>query len=363
MTRTLLLALLALLLLPAAAGAHSTVQVFGDEIIYASEDAVSDNNLIVDETATEIRFYDEEADNGVQSTDSRCRTGKTAGSGGNVFVIEVHCRKQGLSKVSIDVGPNQDRVKVTLGAQWTTVGVAGNTGADQITVSGPSNDFLSGDQGNDIIDGGDGNDEIRGAEGDDQLIGGNGDDKIQPASGADRVDAGAGDDIVTSPDGVKDTIVCAAGSDTVKGDTVDDVGPDCEAVERVFVAPPAGGGSTGNDTTKPKVRVGGAVVQRVSMRRRTIRLAVVSNERGEVAASGFLDADGLNLPLKSKSHKIKVAGGGTYITIKLSRTAMRYVLRDFKRGRRPTARLNVVATDDAGNAALAKRFKLRLRRR
>lgn len=360
--RRLLPALLALLAFPAAASAHSTIQIYGQEIVYASEDAVSDNDLLVEENATEIRFFDPQADAGVQATDSRCRSGQTAQQGTAVYVIEVFCRKMGLARVSIDVGPNQDKVLVKLAdPQWQVVGVAGGTASDRITVQGNTNDVLSGDQGSDIVDGGGGNDDLRGEDGDDTLVGGPGNDKIQAGTGADKVDGGDGDDEILTPDGLADTVSCGSGADKVKGDTVDSIGPDCEAVERGFVAPPADQ-PAGDDKTKPRVQVGGSTMQRVSKRRRSISLAVVSNEKGEVSASGFLDSNGFNLPLKSKSFKIDVAGGGVLLKIVIPNAVMKHVLRDFKRGKRPVARLNVVATDVAGNAAIARKFKLRLRR-
>lgn len=92
-------------------------------------------------------------------------------------------------------------------------------------------------------------------------------------------------------------------------------------------------------------------------------LAVTSSERGSVSASGFLDANGFNLPLKSKEFRIDVAGGGVLLKIRMSKAVMRAVLRDFRRGRRPVARINVAATDAAGNTAISERFTLRLRRR
>lgn len=366
MRKWLTAALAALLLLPASASAHSTIQIFGSEVVYASEDAISDNRLAVSEDATNVTFTDPEADAGMQSSDTRCQATQTRANPDNsndIWVVQMRCRKAGLDRVSIDVGPNEDRVEVTLGTQWQVVGVAGGTGRDSITVRGPSSDVLSGDQGADVIDGGDGDDDIRGGDGEDTLAGGAGNDKLQAGAGADTVDGGEGDDELLTPDGVADRLSCGGGNDSVRGDTVDDVAADCEAVERAFVAPPPDSGGGADDRTRPRVEVGGRTVQRVSHKRRRIRIAVTSSEVGEVSASGFLRARGINLPLKSGSYPIEVAGGGVMIKIKLSRTVMRYVMRDLRRGRRPVARVNVAATDAAGNTAVSERFRLRLRKR
>lgn len=358
MRRLLLAAAAAFLCLPGSAAAHSTIQVFGEEIVYASEDAISDNRLTVREDATEVVFHDPEADAGIQSSDARCRGTRTEGA----LVVEVRCRKAGLTRLSIDVGPNEDTATVTLGAQWQVVGVAGGAGRDSIAVSGPSSDVLSGDQGADTVSGGDGDDDIRGEDGADVLSGQGGNDRIQAGPGADRVDGGDGDDELLTPDGSADEVACGPGGDRVRADTVDRLAADCESVERAFVTPPDDDGGQGDDRTAPTVRVGGSTLQRVGRRRPFVRLAVTSSERGSVSASGFLDAGGLNLPLKSRDYAIRVAGGGVVIRIRMSERVMRRVLRDLRRGRRPVARLHVAATDAAGNTAVSRRFTLRLRR-
>lgn len=291
--------------MPAAASAHSTVSIRGADIIYASEDAISNNKLIVDETATAIRFRDREADNGIQAGDPRC----TAGDQEGAIAYEMTCSKAGLQRLTVDLGPNEDSMVANL----TTIaaGSTGAAGADNLKVNGPVGDLLAGDTGNDVLDGSDGADDLRGDEGNDSITGVAGNDTIQAGTGADTVDAGDGDDTINVPDGTADKVSCGNGIDTVRADTVDEVTPDCENVERVFVAPPAGQ-PAGEDKTKPVLKAGGSTLQRISMRRRVVR----------VAAS----------------------------------------LRDLRRGRRVVMRVSVVGSDLAGNSVVHRRLKIRLRK-
>jgi hypothetical protein len=75
---------------------------------------------------------------------------------------------------------------------------------------------------------------------------------------------------------------------------------------------------------------------------------------------GYLDVAGLALPLQSRRQSIHVAGGGAELRIKLSRRLGREARRAFRRGRRVTVRLAVVATDSAGNSAQGRAPTIRL---
>jgi hypothetical protein len=261
--------------------------------------------------------------------------------------------------VTVDLGPNEDLMVATVIA--IRVGASGVSGADSLKTVGATADILAGEQGNDSLDGADGDDSLDGGDGNDSIVGAAGNDTVQGGPGADTIDAGPGDDIVNVPDGTADKVTCGTGIDTVRADTTDEVALDCENVERAMVAPPPDQGA-GNDTTKPVLRSGGSTAQKVSSRRRTIRVAASLSEKGEVSASGFLDAGGINTPVKTKPYKIDVAGGGVTILIKLSTRQQKLVLRDLKKKRRVTLRVNVVGTDAAGNSTVAKTLKIRLRR-
>lgn len=354
MRGSLLLALTALALAPAMASAHSTITIQGSDVTYVSEDAVSDNCLTIDETATEIHFLDPCADAGVQST--QCRPGSRFDSANNS--LEAFCPKAGIRNVNVDLGPNEDKMTANLAEILTA---AGGSGTDELISLGTGADILVGDQGNDTLAGGPGNDDLRGGEGNDVMRGEAGDDKLQGSSGADTFEGGDGNDALSSQDGVADQVTCGGGTDTVQGDTADNINADCETAERAFVAPPAEQPAA-DDKIKPKVAVGGSTLQRVSSKRRKIYVAATSSEKGELVASGFLDAGGINTPLKTKPQKVDVAGGGVELVITLSKSQMKSIMRDLKRRRTVTIRINVVATDRAGNSANAKTFKIKLRK-
>lgn len=106
----------------------------------------------------------------------------------------------------------------------------GNAGRDSLIGLG-GNDTLIGNAGNDILDGGTGNDRLLGGLGNDRHIGGTGNDLITPGLGIDTVVAGEGNDVVGAVDGVRDTIDCGAGRDSVVADPIDRV-KNCEKVTR-----------------------------------------------------------------------------------------------------------------------------------
>jgi hypothetical protein len=106
----------------------------------------------------------------------------------------------------------------------------GGTG-DDVLDGGDGNDRLAGSAGRDRLTGGTGDDKLTGGKGNDRLTGGPGNDTISPGSGRDIVDAGGGNDTINSVDGVKETIDCGAGKDTVRADRHDRL-KHCEKVTR-----------------------------------------------------------------------------------------------------------------------------------
>ena len=106
----------------------------------------------------------------------------------------------------------------------------GGTG-DDVLDGGDGNDRLAGSAGRDRLSGGTGDDKLTGGKGNDRLTGGPGNDTISPGSGRDVVDAGGGNDTINSVDGVKETIDCGAGKDTVRADRRDRL-KHCEKVTR-----------------------------------------------------------------------------------------------------------------------------------
>jgi Tol biopolymer transport system component len=91
--------------------------------------------------------------------------------------------------------------------------IAGTSRSDSIC-SLAGNDTIRADRGADSVDGGGGNDTITGGPGGDLLLG------------------GAGYDTVQARDGMRDRVRCGSQFDSVLADKGDDVGRDCERVDR-----------------------------------------------------------------------------------------------------------------------------------
>jgi Ca2+-binding RTX toxin-like protein len=106
----------------------------------------------------------------------------------------------------------------------------GGSGADVLD-GGNGNDRLAGDSGNDRLTGGNGNDRLTGGRGNDRLSGGNGNDIISPGAGKDTISGGPGDDTINSVDGVRETVDCGSGRDTVRADRRDHL-IHCERITR-----------------------------------------------------------------------------------------------------------------------------------
>jgi hypothetical protein len=98
----------------------------------------------------------------------------------------------------------------------------GTAAADKLTGSGLG-DRLLGLAGGDTLKGGGGPDCLSGGDGGDVLNGG---------KGKDRFSGGGGNDHIDSADGVRETVDCGPGDDTVRADKRDTL-KGCESVERV----------------------------------------------------------------------------------------------------------------------------------
>ena len=115
------------------------------------------------------------------------------------------------------------------------------------------------------------------------------------------------------------------------------------------------------DRVAPRVEVGALARQHIR-RARTIRVFASSTESGYVAASGSVTIAGPALALKVVRRSIAVAGGGAELAVKLTLTQHRQALRALRRRRAVKVRLNVVATDRAGNSREARAVTIRLLR-
>jgi Ca2+-binding RTX toxin-like protein len=189
--------------------------------------------------------------------------------------------------------------------------------------------------------------------------GGDGNDKLIGGQGADTLDAGAGDDSIDSADGIAEKVVCGAGTDSVAADQLDDL-VDCETVERRNVDPPADQ-PVGDDKIRPKLTAAALTSQRVTKRRRSVRMVATSSEKGLVQATGYIEVDGINDRLKPARATVSVGGGGVTIKLKFSKRQMKLLGRDFKHHRTPRVRLTVSSVDQAGNTSAIRHLTIRLR--
>jgi len=92
---------------------------------------------------------------------------------------------------------------------------------DNVLPGGPGRDSLFGRGGDDVLKGLAGNDRLDGGAGDDRLFGGPGDDRITGGPGRDAIFGGSGRDTIDAADGVRETIDCGSGKDTVRADAAD----------------------------------------------------------------------------------------------------------------------------------------------
>jgi Ca2+-binding RTX toxin-like protein len=126
----------------------------------------------------------------------------------------------------IVAGDGADFVKALAGDDC----LSGGAGVDVLD-AGDGADRLDGSTGSDRMFGGAGDDRLVGGRGNDRLIGGPGDDTLAPGLGRDSVSGGGGNDTINARDGLRETIDCGAGRDTVRADRSDRL-KGCERVTR-----------------------------------------------------------------------------------------------------------------------------------
>lgn len=335
-----------------SARADNTLNIDKGAAKFSSEDATVSNAFVVEDAGSEVRFYEPNDKKGIIGIPAECRPGKTEGSA----IVEIFCPRSAITKdITIETGPGQNVARYAV-AKIPGVLVADN-GADRLESVVDSNDTLSGSGGNDRLDGGPGNDELDADVGDDALVGGDGNDGLTGGPGKDSFDAGAGDDTVRAADGNAERVVCGAGNDTAILDTNDEA-VDCETQQRQSVA--AAGPASGEDKVAPKLQLGGLTLQRFKPQRAVIEVLLVSSEAGEVALTGYLDADGINSRLPAARKPIPVGGGGVKIAIPISKRLAKLIARDLRHRRRPIVHLGATAVDAAGNTSKARTLKIRL---
>lgn len=73
-------------------------------------------------------------------------------------------------------------------------------------------DYVTGRERGDDLDGQDGADRVLGGPGDDWVKGGDHDDVVKGDRGHDTINGGSGDNVIRAGDGMRDLIICGAGS-------------------------------------------------------------------------------------------------------------------------------------------------------
>ena len=329
-----LCAIVALAAAPACAGAHAIIRPAGDVITFTSPDATSTNTLTLRPAGSQIEFHDPTVDGGIDP--GHCAPGALSPPGifGEV-VVQAFCPAAGVQAVHVDLGARDDAATVSL--------------AIPVVVSGGP--------GSDALRGGSGADRLGGDDGDDTVAGGDGADALTGGLGVDDISGDAGGDDVRVRDGIRDVVRCGAGTDAVDADPRDEIDADCEAVTRTETPVPVP--ATASDRAAPRVRVDAATRQRISRTRR-IRVFARASETGFVAASGALHITGLPVPLKLVRRPVRTANQRVTLTVTLTRAHWLQVRRALRRHRAVSARINVVATDRAGNSRKAGAVTIRL---
>lgn len=115
------------------------------------------------------------------------------------------------------IGLTNDKVQSTIENVTSGSGadsLSGDNGANAL-FGNAGNDVLRGGGGADRLEGGPGNDTLSGEFGADTLIGGTENDVLIGGPDVDTFDGGEGDDSIDARDGLRDSIICGPGTDTV----------------------------------------------------------------------------------------------------------------------------------------------------
>ena len=341
MRRALLLCALAAAVIgavPSAASAHALMSSANGILRLTDGDTISRNTVTVMPAPNgQARFTDPTADGGMGP-----------GSAFDICVPvserELLCDVRKIRVIRIDTGSDDDKVTYR---HRLPARIFGGGGHDQLS-GGASRDIIDGGDGPDRVEGGGGADAVGGGAGADEVHGDTGDDVLQGGAGVDSAFGGDGDDELRVRDGNADGVDCGAGSDRVAADGVDAAGPaqGCETVERA--APTAdgsdlllpGAGDAGGDE---RFAVRAAAAARQPLARGRVVLAVTSTRIARLRATGTVRVGGRRLRLRPVRGRVRVAGGGIELRLKLPGTA--------RRARRAVAHVTVTATQDGGGRA------------
>jgi Ca2+-binding RTX toxin-like protein len=168
--RALAIAIVALAVMPAAAGAATVSFNAGSGVIRIVDDVAAADDITVEETST-LHVITNPGPGGLDSPDGSCTE----------MGAQLNCPRG--SSIAVDLGEGDDRFR----ASDVTV---------PITVAGgPGNDDLQTGRGRDVLAGGAGNDKLNGGPSIDEFFGETGDDTIEARDGhPERISCGAGTD-------------------------------------------------------------------------------------------------------------------------------------------------------------------------
>jgi hypothetical protein len=323
---------------PASASAHALMSSANGILRLTDGDTISRNTVTVTAAAGgQARFTDPTADGGMGpgSAFDRCVP---------ISERELLCDLRGIRVIRIDVGSDDDTVSYRHPLPARIFGGGGH----DVLGGGAAKDVVDGGDGPDRVEGGGGDDAVGGGAGADEVLGGAGDDLLQGGAGLDSLLGGDGDDELRVRDGNGDRVDCGAGSDRVAADGADDAGPaqGCETVERAAPAADGsdlllpGAGDAGGDE---RFAVRAAAAARQPLRRGRVVLAVTSTRAARLRATGTLRIGGRKLRLRPATGRVKVAGGGVELRLRLPRGALR--------ARRAVAHVTVTGRQEGGGTA------------
>jgi RTX calcium-binding nonapeptide repeat (4 copies) len=247
---TALLVALAALLIAAVPASASLVQLDGAVLRFTGNDA-EPSSVTISDAGGMLTLVDD-------------ASRMTAGPGCTASADGYHaqCPDLGVQSIVVRLGDLGSDVRIRAPLPSDIQGGAG----DDVLIGGPADDTIDGGGGSDIIGGGGGADVLKGGPGNMDLV--TYADRIASdgtllprrtpvrvaigrpgASGApgegdtigtdvEQVQGGAGNDQFLLRDGLRTSVLCGAGRDTVQADARDDIGIDCESAT---VAPQRGG--------------------------------------------------------------------------------------------------------------------------
>lgn len=334
--RIVLVPLLALLLLPAASGATTTVSLSGATVQVTGGPEVNDLTV------------------GVLLPDLSDPNGIVAGAGcTQVSATKATCTYD-WQVIEMHLGDGADRV--TAGALSPRSAVVHGDGGDDDLGVGSMDDRLYGDDGDDKLSAGGGDDQVEGGAGNDTIKAGGGNDRVDGGAGMDDVSgdgligAEDGNDVIAVRDGESDAVQCGLGADRVTADALDVVDrPDCESVDIGTVVTPPGPGTT-PVTPVMDVELG----TRGSMKLRTladrgVRLACTFLAQGSMTARLVVSAtEARKLGLRRKTVLATLTApvrADDYSITLQPRAAYRSRLRRLRRSIRMTFEVSARTTD------------------